>query len=183
MNCDLLIHEATFHDDMSEDAIKKKHCTIAEAALIAQQMRAKHIILTHFSQRYPNAMAGAGVNKENDDGKKFKSTLDDEINTVSSNSEKEERLEKINEGVRLVGRSSEQKVSLLPPFARSNVSSPVIQQAAAATVIAAVDDRMSYAFDFLHFSFPSQISFLPTATKLLSNIMRSLDEAITNELS
>ena len=53
MDCDLLIHEATFDDSKYEDAVKKRHSTSSEARRIAQQMRAKHSILTHFSQRYP----------------------------------------------------------------------------------------------------------------------------------
>lgn len=52
--CDLLIHEATFEDAMVEDAVKKQHCTIAEALRVAEAMKAKHVVLTHFSQRYPS---------------------------------------------------------------------------------------------------------------------------------
>lgn len=50
---DLLIHEATFEDDLSKEAIDKNHSTVSEAISIAQQMGAKSVILTHFSQRYP----------------------------------------------------------------------------------------------------------------------------------
>ena len=49
----LLIHEATFEDDMQSDAEAKKHCTISEALGIAQKMNPGFTILTHFSQRYP----------------------------------------------------------------------------------------------------------------------------------
>jgi ribonuclease Z len=52
MNCDLLIHEATFDDAMSSDAIKKFHSTTSEAVGMGLTMKCKHIILTHFSQRY-----------------------------------------------------------------------------------------------------------------------------------
>lgn len=34
MNCDILIHEATFDDTMLDDAIKKKHSTITEATKV-----------------------------------------------------------------------------------------------------------------------------------------------------
>lgn len=53
LNCDLLIHEATFDDDKLEDAKRKRHSTISEALSVSSRMRAKHTILTHFSQRYP----------------------------------------------------------------------------------------------------------------------------------
>lgn len=49
---DILIHEATFDDGMEGDAMAKKHCTIGEALGVASAMRAKNVILTHFSQRY-----------------------------------------------------------------------------------------------------------------------------------
>jgi len=49
---DVLIHEATFDDGMEGDAIAKKHSTIGEALGVAHAMKAKNVILTHFSQRY-----------------------------------------------------------------------------------------------------------------------------------
>lgn len=52
-DCDVLIHEATFDDSFHEDALKKKHCTVSEAYVVGKKMNAKHIVLTHFSQRYP----------------------------------------------------------------------------------------------------------------------------------
>eukprot|EP01132_Coremiostelium_polycephalum_P002826 gene2826-3511_t len=50
---DLLIHEATFNDDMSGDAMFKKHSTVGEALEVGMKMNAKFTLLTHFSQRYP----------------------------------------------------------------------------------------------------------------------------------
>lgn len=50
---DLLIHEATFEDGMEAEAALKRHSTISEALSVARQMKAKQVILTHFSQRYP----------------------------------------------------------------------------------------------------------------------------------
>lgn len=48
----LLIHEATFQDDMAGSAISKKHSTTSEAIRVGRQMRARMTLLTHFSQRY-----------------------------------------------------------------------------------------------------------------------------------
>lgn len=50
---DLLIHEATFADGMEAEAAIKRHSTVGEALKVAEQMKAKAVILTHFSQRYP----------------------------------------------------------------------------------------------------------------------------------
>lgn len=52
---DLLIHEATLDNELIEDAIKKRHCTINEAIEVSNEMKAEKLILTHFSQRYPKA--------------------------------------------------------------------------------------------------------------------------------
>lgn len=52
-NSDLLIHEATLENQLLEDAVKKKHCTINEAIGVSNKMNARKLILTHFSQRYP----------------------------------------------------------------------------------------------------------------------------------
>jgi ribonuclease Z len=51
-NSTLLIHEATFDDELKGDAIAKKHSTTSEALGIGAQMDAKAVVLTHFSQRY-----------------------------------------------------------------------------------------------------------------------------------
>lgn len=48
----LLIHEATFDDELRGDALVKKHSTTSEALNIGQRMNARRILLTHFSQRY-----------------------------------------------------------------------------------------------------------------------------------
>ena len=49
---DVLVHEATFDDGKEGDAMAKKHSTTGEALAVASLMKAKNVILTHFSQRY-----------------------------------------------------------------------------------------------------------------------------------
>lgn len=51
MNCDLLIHEATMQDELSREAIFKKHSTMSEAIQIGEKMNSGFTLLTHFSQR------------------------------------------------------------------------------------------------------------------------------------
>ncbi|ODM16249.1 hypothetical protein SI65_08248 [Aspergillus cristatus] len=48
----VLIHEATFQDDMYQSAIAKRHSTTSEALEVGRRMEARTILLTHFSQRY-----------------------------------------------------------------------------------------------------------------------------------
>ncbi|KXZ48095.1 hypothetical protein GPECTOR_30g190 [Gonium pectorale] len=54
----LLVHEATFEPCLEVQARKKRHCTSAEAAQVAEAMGAYRTVLTHFSQRYPHLPAG-----------------------------------------------------------------------------------------------------------------------------
>nr|XP_018259272.1 uncharacterized protein I303_08200 [Kwoniella dejecticola CBS 10117]OBR81430.1 hypothetical protein I303_08200 [Kwoniella dejecticola CBS 10117] len=49
----LLIHEATLEDDKPEVAAIKGHSTFSQAIDVGRRMNAKHILLNHFSQRYP----------------------------------------------------------------------------------------------------------------------------------
>uniref|UniRef100_A0A5K3F869 ribonuclease Z n=1 Tax=Mesocestoides corti TaxID=53468 RepID=A0A5K3F869_MESCO len=51
-DCDLLIHEATMADGYEEQAVAARHSTTSEAIGIGRMMRAKFILLTHFSQRF-----------------------------------------------------------------------------------------------------------------------------------
>jgi len=50
----LILHEATFDSELIYEAISKKHTTISEAISIGSTMNPQgHLLLTHFSQRYP----------------------------------------------------------------------------------------------------------------------------------
>jgi ribonuclease Z len=53
-NADLLIHEATFLEDLLERASNDGHTTAAQAAQIAKRSNVKKLVLTHISSRYPN---------------------------------------------------------------------------------------------------------------------------------
>ena len=48
----VLVHEATFDDELQGDAEAKKHSTTSEAIGVGMAMGAKRVVLTHFSQRY-----------------------------------------------------------------------------------------------------------------------------------
>lgn len=66
----ILIHEATFQDEMQGSAYAKKHSTTAEALEVARRMEAHTVLLTHFSQRYQKAALvdqRAGISKEDVD--------------------------------------------------------------------------------------------------------------------
>ena len=52
-NADILVHEATFEDELLNEAENRRHSTTGEALTVSAQMKAKFTLLTHFSQRYP----------------------------------------------------------------------------------------------------------------------------------
>jgi ribonuclease Z len=61
----LMVHEATFEDGLTKEATDKAHCTMAEAIDVGRQAKARHLLLTHFSQRYPK-MAVLSTSSEED---------------------------------------------------------------------------------------------------------------------
>jgi ribonuclease Z len=51
-NCDLLIFESTYSEELRHKAIENFHSTASEAARLASQAGARRLVLTHFSTRY-----------------------------------------------------------------------------------------------------------------------------------
>jgi len=51
---DLLVCESTYLTSEAQDAETNGHLTAAQAATIAKQSQARRLVLTHFSQRYPD---------------------------------------------------------------------------------------------------------------------------------
>ncbi len=54
-DADLLIHDCTFDDDLSDRAKEDGHSTPSQAAKTAQESNAKRLVLTHISARYKTA--------------------------------------------------------------------------------------------------------------------------------
>jgi len=55
VDADLVIHEATFDDTLSEKAELDGHSTPSQAAKEAEKAKAKKLVLTHISARYPDS--------------------------------------------------------------------------------------------------------------------------------
>jgi ribonuclease Z len=54
-NADLLIHEATFDDELLERAVEDGHSTPSQAAKTAKKSGVRRLVLTHISARYKDA--------------------------------------------------------------------------------------------------------------------------------
>ncbi|MEV6026928.1 ribonuclease Z [Streptomyces sp. NPDC052036] len=50
--CDLLVIESTFLDEDEQFAVEYGHLTAGQAARVARETGVRHLVLTHFSQRY-----------------------------------------------------------------------------------------------------------------------------------
>lgn len=50
--CDMLVIESTFLDEDEEIAVEYGHLTAGQAARVARDAGVRHLVLTHFSQRY-----------------------------------------------------------------------------------------------------------------------------------
>ncbi|MGW1747790.1 ribonuclease Z [Streptomyces sp. NPDC002092] len=53
--CDMLVIESTFLDEDTGLAVEHGHLTAGQAAAVAREAGVRHLVLTHFSQRYPEA--------------------------------------------------------------------------------------------------------------------------------
>ncbi|MEU6369061.1 ribonuclease Z [Streptomyces sp. NPDC046931] len=53
--CDLLVIESTFLDEDEQLAVEYGHLTAGQAASLAREAGVRHLVLTHFSQRYTEA--------------------------------------------------------------------------------------------------------------------------------
>jgi len=53
-DCDLLVIESTFLDEDAQLAADHGHLTAGQAAALARDAGVRHLVLTHFSQRYPD---------------------------------------------------------------------------------------------------------------------------------
>jgi ribonuclease Z len=79
----VLIHEATFDDELQGDARAKKHSTTSEALGVGAQMNAKAVVLTHFSQRYQKIPVLQAVT----DGEPEDPLLDTKVTADEANNE------------------------------------------------------------------------------------------------
>ena len=83
----VLLHEATFDDELQGDAMAKKHSTTSEALGVGRAMGAKRVLLTHFSQRYQKipSMSAMPAEVKLEDTENEESPMDSPIEGIESN--------------------------------------------------------------------------------------------------
>jgi ribonuclease Z len=137
----VLIHEATFDDELAGDAKAKKHSTTSEALGVGAQMDAKAVVLTHFSQRYQKIPVLQTV-------------------TDGEAGEAEEGAGEVAEDVAMEDEEAEREMetgnmdihpSAAPPTTTTSISNPPpsLQQNAAVIPIRNKDMKVAIAFDYM----------------------------------
>lgn len=53
--CDMLVIESTFLNEDEQLAVDHGHLTVGQATRVAMESGVRHLVLTHFSQRYPDS--------------------------------------------------------------------------------------------------------------------------------
>ncbi len=183
MNCDLLIHEATFSDDRVEHATKKRHCTFSEAVDIGKRMAAKQVILTHFSQRYPLTIGSNNntTSVQSDQSLSISNppsvgSAGNVFNTSNSNNafRRGSKSNIFNTSPRnqsqgslgVSGIGNDQENSTLDSRSVDNCENSALSNC-----------NVSLAFDFLGCSFPSQIVSLSAVTSLVAQVLSAMEES------
>ena len=174
INCNLLIHEATFDDIRMQDALKKKHSTISEAVGIAKKMNAEHTILTHFSQRYPKSLDLSVVaNSCNSSAQASSASTGNIFSRTSSSSKKP------------FGNTFISSFTPSPSIElRGELNMEINEIVSPSTEFESITNfNVSMSYDFMRVAYPSQFLALPNATKEVAKSFCYLEERLADNLS
>ncbi len=82
----VLLHEATFDDELQGDAMAKRHSTTSEALGVGKAMGVKRVLLTHFSQRYQKipSMSAMAADVKLEDTENEEDVMDHPIEGIES---------------------------------------------------------------------------------------------------
>ena len=62
--CDMLVIESTFLDEDIQLGVDHGHLTAGQAGMVAREAGVRHLVLTHFSQRYSEPGSGGGFERQ-----------------------------------------------------------------------------------------------------------------------
>ncbi|KAI9143729.1 beta-lactamase-like protein [Paraphysoderma sedebokerense] len=168
---DLLIHEATLEDGMEQEANHKRHCTTGQAIEIWERSKAKNLLLTHFSQRYPKIPQIKASRRFNIDPK----TTEEEL----------KKNDGAAEGVIEISMDSDSDDDKQPVELKMDVEMEAMNDEPTELMDEQVSTTLTpkpiaIAFDFLTFGLDSQFQRLPYYYKALSVVCR--DQAVEEEM-
>lgn len=141
----VLLHEATFDDELQVDAEAKKHSTTSEALAVGMAMGARRVVLTHFSQRYQkipvmDTIDGLNVPLEADE-------VNDDVPVGLDQTEVlmgERALNSFNEG-----SASQKGLEQTMRLNKSRASDQKLTESATPGSILAGDMKVCVAFDYM----------------------------------
>lgn len=141
----VLLHEATFDDELQVDAEAKKHSTTSEALAVGMAMGARRVVLTHFSQRYQkipvmDTIDGLNVPLEADE-------VNDDVLVGLDQSEVstgERALCSLNEG-----HASQKRLEQTIPLNKPRDTNQELIESAIAGPIPVGDMKVCVAFDYM----------------------------------
>jgi ribonuclease Z len=162
----VLIHEATFDDELQADARAKKHSTTSEALGIGAKMDAKAVVLTHFSQRYQKIPVLQTIR----DGEEEDKLLDGEA--VEDVSEEQDKAETDEQDVDMVNADTDTGNSDIRAALPSDQPAELPRQESYEKVIKVrnQDMKVAVAFDYMRVKIgdiAQMERFSPALNKLL----------------
>lgn len=152
----VVVHEATFDDEMQSDAEAKKHSTMTEAISVARAMNAQQLVLTHFSQRYQKI---AQISAPDEDNVRF-----EDVETASEGEEDNDMVddpEPLGPAINFGHHASPSRTANAKPlYTNRDVNR---------------DLKVAIAFDFLRVRV-RDIAYLEQLTPVLQQMFQILDE-------
>jgi ribonuclease Z len=173
-NTTVLVHEATFDDELAADARAKKHSTTSEALGIAARMGAKAVVLTHFSQRYQKIPVIQTVDNDVEEEETTEATRTEDVEM----DEGEDGEENVDMTVANTGNANPALPTDAAATARPNTSAETVVK------VKAKDLKVAIAFDYMRVrigDIAKMEKFNPALEKLLSSAEGETDGGVEQE--
>jgi ribonuclease Z len=174
----VLIHEATFDDELQGDAKAKKHSTTSEALGIGADMDAKAVVLTHFSQRYQKIPVLQTVN----DGEPEDPLLNTEATAEEANEEDDAEVDPTlenadNMDIHPTAKPAPSSIAPKVPTLQHQPSS--MQENARVVKIRNANMKVAIAFDYMRVKIGEIIELEKFNEALNELLVKEKDEEIT----
>jgi ribonuclease Z len=175
----VLIHEATFDDELQGDAKAKKHSTTSEALGIGAEMDAKAVVLTHFSQRYQKIPVLQAVN----DGESEDPLVNTQATAQEANDEADDEVDPTlenadNMDIHVATKPTSSSTLPIVPTLQHQPSS-MLQENARVVKIRNADMKVAIAFDYMRVKIGEIIELEKFNEALNELLVKEKDEEAT----